>query len=420
MILFCIYFFFSPIIWSLIQVVGLFHRKIRRRLLSQGVIWRRAVETIDAKRGDKSVIILHAASAGEFEQLKPLLPKIDRSRFLIVQVFFSPTVFGKEYTSDIFDAVCYHPVDTPLAAFHFFKRIRPKYYIITRHDIWPNHIFFARLFKIKTILINANMHKKSLRMHFLLKGINQWLFNQFDLILCGSKRLQSNLSLLVKSPDIVVTGDTRFEQVQMRKERNPGNHFPVDMEHTRNIILGSIISSDFGVLMKGLQTAYPVDSLRRKNIRCIIVPHEVDNRILTNLEHLLQQSGLKSVRYSTMESLSGIDAVIVDRVGILAELYAYAELAYVGAGFGSGVHNVLEPAVYGCAISFGPNYHILDEAISLAEQDIATVIRNSRDFTQFCTLFEKPGCLRKIRERTRNFAESHKNASENIINEIFS
>ena len=116
-----------------------------------------AYKHINKNKGNKELIIFHAASAGEFEQLKPILSKVNRDKYYILQTFFSPTVYNAEHQNSLFDSCCYHPFDLPFSALIFFYHFKPKKYIITRHDLWPHHIIISNLLQIQSILINANL-----------------------------------------------------------------------------------------------------------------------------------------------------------------------------------------------------------------------------------------------------------------------
>ena len=224
MFFYLIYLVISPWIWILLHTVGWLNPKIRLHLIQQYPILFRAAKSI--KINKKTVVIFHAASAGEFEQLKPILRKMDRNKYLLVQSFFSPTIYNKESDSPLFDICCYHPFDFPWSAWIFFKMINPEYYIITRHDIWPNHVLVAKQLKINVILINANLHNNSYRLKPISKNANRWIFSKFDKILTGSDRLKENLKILAPENKIHVTGDTRFDQVLERKNLNSSQLLP--------------------------------------------------------------------------------------------------------------------------------------------------------------------------------------------------
>ena len=341
-------------------------------------------------------------------------------KYFIIQSFFSPTIYDKEKNTPLADATCYHPFDFFWSALIFLKSINPDYYIITRHDIWPTHIFFANLQKIKTILINANLHDNSTRLKFGMIYFNRWLFSKFDKILTGSEQLKNNLKLLANSEKIIITGDSRFDRVNNRMQETTLNYFSEEIRNTKNILLGSILSSDIESISNGINKFYPDgdNTLNEKKHRLIIVPHEVDETTLAQIENQFMKLNLHFVRYSQMENELP-HTILIDKIGILADLYGYAELAYVGGGFGAGVHSVIEPAVYGCAVSFGPNIGILDEAVEMYEKGIGIMVKSGDDFHHFLNLLNKEEKLTRIQINTKQFVKKKMYSAQTILNELF-
>ena len=416
-----LYWLLSPILWILLPVFAIFTPKLRHHWANQKSTWHLAGERKKENGAGKQVVLFHAASTGEFEQLKPILKKVNRSRYFILLTFFSPTIFNIEKNTPLADAVCYHPFDFPWSALLFFRKFDIHHYIITRNDIWPTHLFIAKQLGINTILINANLyrerHYNSRFMIFFLKQI----FDNFNLILTGSERLQSNLLNLVSQKKILVTGDSRLDRLLELKSENNSPLLPECFASSHTLILGSIIPSDFPVIFEGFKEYYPNgnQSLEQKDHRIIIVPHEINKSELNIIENKLSELGLSWAYYSEKEKLKESQVVIINKIGILANLYKYSDLAYVGAGFGAGVHSVIEPAVYKNVVSFGPNYQIVDMAVSLVEDELASVINNSEDFVQFLTLLSNPDNLEKYKGKMAHFISEQKLASDAIIKAIF-
>ena len=209
MILLLLYWLFSPILWFIIILSSFFNPKIRHHWLNEKKTWLSAQKI--CTKNNKIIVLFHASSKGEFEQLKPILKKIDREKFFILQTFFSPTIYRIEKNTPLADAICYHPFDFFWNAIFFFRLINTQYYITTRNDIWPTHLFIAKWMKISTILINANVYKESHYKSYFLKNFYKIILQKFDLILTGSNRLQKKLIHLVPEYKIHVTGDSRLD-----------------------------------------------------------------------------------------------------------------------------------------------------------------------------------------------------------------
>ena len=422
MFLLSLYWLLSPVLWILLPVFAIFNPKIRHHWLHERSSWKEALIRRQEIGDRRKAVLFHAASAGEFEQIKPILNKMDRESYFILLTFFSPTIYLKEKDTSLADAVCYHPFDFPWSAWFFFRKMEIQYYIITRNDIWPTHLYFAKKMGISTALINANIYRDSHYKSRVLQGIIKQILVNFDLICTGSERLKNNLLQLVPSEKVKVTGDSRLDQVLARKTNSTSNQLPNTFRKSKTLLLGSIIPSDFPVIFSGIKQYYSQgqQSLAEKNQRMIIVPHEVGSAALEEIENQLNRIGIKAVHYSKCEDLEEYRVVIVDMVGILAELYAYSDIAYVGAGFGAGVHSVLEPAVYSNHIGFGPNYQIVDMAVTLTEMGLSQVINNGDDFNGFLTLLEKKEELSNIQGMMEEFINNQNPAAELIIENIFS
>ncbi|MBI64923.1 MAG: hypothetical protein CMG64_01330 [Candidatus Marinimicrobia bacterium] len=367
MFLYFLYLFFSPVLFIITVFLSFFNIKLRKNLLN--FIKTLSIFLSVKFNSDKQILLFHAASSGEFEQLKPILKSINRDQYYIVQSFTSPTIFEQEQNNHIFDVACYHPFDFILFSYLFFKAIKPKKYIITRHDIWPGHIVLASIMKIECILINVNIHKNSIWVHPLIRPLSNYIFNKFHIILAPSNRIKNFISNQLNiSSKIIVTGDSRFNQIIERSHKNKKlNLLPEKIKDYNNVLFGSIDSSDQKIIFQSLNN---FDFKKRK---IIIVPHETDSDTIFSIQKELTNLSLNFILFSELKNqdLYFYNVIIVDVVGILADLYQYANSAYVGGGFVRGVHSVIEPAIYNCQISFGPNYEILDEAKTMINENLA-------------------------------------------------
>ncbi|MBC8312020.1 MAG: hypothetical protein H8E72_06910 [Candidatus Marinimicrobia bacterium] len=416
MFIFLCYIILSPIILGLILCSSLFNAKIRTHLWEGRKSIKSAKSKITRSANDKEIILFHAASAGEFEQLKPILKEIDRAKYFVLLTFFSTTIFEKENNTILADAICYHPFDLPWSAISFFIKLKPEKYIITRHDLWPFHVYFARLFGIKTVFINANLYPNSGRFYFGLTSFNRWLFHQFDLILTGSENLKKTILSLAPKSNVKVTGDSRFDQVIQRSENSKKDLLPSIFENIQNIILGSTVDSDLPILS---QTLDALDNNFFEEVYLIIVPHEIGDNNLLPLERLLSEKGLSHQRLSEFDEVNPPQVLIVNRVGILADLYAYGKIAYIGAGFSTGVHSVIEPAVHKCVVTYGPRVDILDEAIEMTHEEAGIMIHNGSELASIFEKIQHPAEIEELGNRAYQFVIEKENASTRIINEIF-
>ena len=274
---------------------------------------------------------------------------------------------------------------------------------------------------VHTVLINANLYRKHHYTLWLYRSLFRQVLNQFNLILTSSERLKNNLLNVISAHKIQVSGDSRLDRVLERKAENSNSLLPITYNESRTLILGSIIPSDYSYIFDGLEKNYPngQQSLEQKDHRIIIVPHEIDNSHLLLIKRKLNKFRFDWAYYSEKEKLQNSRVVIINTVGILADLYAFSDVAIVGAGFGAGVHSVIEPAVYENAVSFGPNYHIVDMAVSLVDNNLASIIHSTDDFVQFLSLLENEQSLKEAHAGMNRFISSQPMAAEHIKQAIF-
>ena len=416
-----IYKTLTSILWLFIPVLSFFNKKIFSRIKNERLQYKIALSKIYGN--SKKVIWIHAASGGEFEQVVPVLEAINRDKYFVLLSFMSPTIYNIQKNSNLADATVYHPLDFFWKAIKFIKDFNPSFYILNRHDIWPNHIQTAKKMGVKIVIINMNLHFRSLRFHWLFKNFNKQIFSNFDKIFTGTQRLKSATSRLVNHDKIEITGDTRYNRVKNRKLKAKQDLLPHKFKTTKNIILGSIIESDYDTAFAGLHKKYPNgdSDLITQNIGLIITPHETDKSTISELKKTLTNLKINHSLYSEIKDNPNKgchNAIIIDTVGILADLYQYGRLSYVGAGFGAGVHNVLEPAVYGCLVSFGPNIFILDEAIDLYEKGMGKMVHHMDDFADYLNLIDSEEKYNETKLKLEAFVEKRTCDIEKMLQDI--
>ena len=421
MVTYLFYFFLSPLIWILLIFISPFFPKIRKHLYNQKSTWILANYKIKNNAKGKTVILFHAASSGEYEQLVPILKIINRNKYFIILSFFSPTIYELEKDNPLAEHVVYLPFDFPWSIKNFYKLVSPSYHITTRHDIWPNLLTISNNMGIKNILINANLYNDSIRKYWFFIRFNKYIFSKFDKIMTGSNRIKENFKDFFDIKNITITGDSRFDQVLNRKLNNQKTQLPSSFNNSNIIIFGSILPSDYNIIFKAINSYYNEGNktLIKKNHKLIFVPHE-NNRIeITYLLKMLKKYNFNPSLYTDNLQNIASNTLIVNVIGKLADLYNYSKISYIGGGFSNGVHSVIEPAIYGNAISYGPNYSILDEAVSLYKNNISYLVKNDLDLKHFFKLLDDKKKLNIIKDKTINFVKDRTGASEKIVYEIF-
>ena len=374
MLLFIIYYLTSPIIFILLLIISPFNKKIKKALLQQ----QKSIQKIKPNlETHKKKIIIHAASAGEYEQIKPLLKIIDRNAYFIILTCMSPTIYQSIKADELSDVFCYHLFDFPWNAKKFFKTTSPLIYLTTRHDIWPTHLYIAKKMNIKTIIINANLYQNSKRLKWYSKNFTKYIFNLFDLITVPSKSIKTIFNNKLQINDTHIIPDTRFEQVTHRKKESNG--IPeLELIGKNNIIFGSIGWKDLEIISSILEKSIDFHNLISS---LIIVPHEVEPKLIKKIESICKKSKLFNnvIKLSNFKKKSNYQTIIIDKVGILPELYKYSKIAYIGGGFENGAHSTIEPLIYNNIVCYGPNIDILDEAKEMSEKGCGFIVNNAKE-----------------------------------------
>ncbi len=329
---------------------------------------------------------VHAASMGECEQAKPILRELGERfpEYVRVLTIFSPSAY-RHLARQNFPAevLCYLPFDSLRQVNKFYNLVQPRAGIVIRHDYWPNFMWQAQRRNIFLILADANVsaNAKSFRHKPLVRHFNREILSHFDVIAAVSPSAADNLQPLLRYPErLCILGDTRFEQVLYRvQSAAPRNLLPHSWRGKEILLVaGSTWPSDEEVIIP----AFAAVQRKHEALGMILVPHEPTAVHLQNAEQLLQQCGLASVRLSLAQAANDANVLLVDRIGVLAELYGAGNIAFVGGGFGPGVHSVLEAAAHGVPVLFGPRHNNSTEAMEMARMGIGKIIRNEKDGEQ--------------------------------------
>lgn len=316
-------------------------------------------------------IWFHFASLGEFEQGRPVLEeiKLNYPNVSIIITFFSPSGYEIRKNYELADNVFYLPLDTRNTAKEFISIIKPSIAVFTKYEYWYHYFEQLKnqgipLFIVSGLFRNdqtffkwyGGLHRKMLRMvsHF---------FVQNEL----SETLLASLGLI----NVTVTGDTRFDRVVKNSQQTSQIKEVATFSKEQKIfIAGSTWPAD-EVLLSSLAKNNP-------DWKFIIAPHEVNPEHIQQVENLF--SG--SVKFSDLKSVSDAQVLIIDNIGMLSSLYQYGDIAYIGGGFGVGIHNTQEAAAFSLPVIFGPNYHKFQEAKDLIELEAAFSIRTNEDLSK--------------------------------------
>lgn len=310
---------------------------------------------------------VHCASLGEFEMARPIMEqlKFQDSRLRIVLTFFSPSGYEVRKDYEVADYVFYLPIDTPSNSKRFVAVIKPSKVIFVKYDLWFHHLNEAKTHGANLMLISAQFRPS--QQYFKFYGIvARKALNLFDRIFLVDKNSEILLHQ-IEVKNAVVCGDTRYDRVmEIAKSAEPIPAIETFKGSSKLIVCGSTWPEDEKLLMTCVKTF--------SNTKWVVVPHEVGDANIQRLENLFPGS----VRLSGFEN-SGANIILVDSIGLLNKLYRYADVAYVGGGFRTGLHNVLEATAFGTPTVFGPDYSRFPDAGAMADRNLAFSIQNEEE-----------------------------------------
>ncbi len=393
----------------LVRLAGWFgNTKAKQLARGQKNVWSQIKTKLQP--GERRIWI-HCASVGEFEQGRPLMEEI-RDKFpqyKIVVTFFSPS--GYELRKDYAGAnyVFYLPYDTRRNAKRFIWEINPEKIYFIKYEFWRNYLHSIKQQQISLYLVSAYFRPDQI----FFKWYGGWYrkqlkaFTHFFVQNDRSRELLTQIGI----QRVTVTGDTRFDRVCRIADQ--ARVIP-DVESFVNgyacIIAGSTWPADEKLLVQYADT-------KNRNVKWIFAPHEIhENRI----DRLMSSFKMNAVRYSRLSEVNPVDCqvLVIDNIGMLASLYRYGTIAYIGGGFGDGIHNTLEAAVYGIPVLFGPAYKEFGEAVDMTEQGAAFSVKNYTELArQLDLLLDHPDKLKQAGNIAGAYVASGRGATEKVLQE---
>ncbi len=365
---------------QLLKLLALFSPKIK--LFVEGR--KEVFSTLKSKisPSDKT-IWFHAASLGEYEQGLPVMEaiKIKFPNHKIALTFFSPSGFEVRKNNTVADVTVYLPLDTQKNASEFLKLVHPEMVFFIKYEYWPNYLNELQKLNIKTYLISGIFRAN--QMFFKWHGgFYRAALKAFDYFFVqneSSKKLLQSIGF----NNVKISGDTRFDRVVSILERDNSLDFIEQFKRdsstafgmTKLVVIGSSWPKDEALLANFINNV-------NDNVKFIIAPHNIKVEQIQALKNSISK---KTVLFSEKENknLANYDVFIIDTIGILTKIYSYADIAYVGGGFGNpGVHNILEPATFGVPIIIGPNYSHFAEATALVNMEGCISISNQKELNE--------------------------------------
>ena len=408
-----------PLLYAALRFAGLFNKKIRTGILGRKRVYEELILNATSINKNKKLIWFHSSSLGEFEQAKPIIEKLKQEKDVNVLItFFSPSGYENSIKYPFADLIAYIPFDTKANAEKFIAITNPTLAVIMRYDVWPNMIESLKNKNIPIFLVDATLRSNSPRKLPLIKSFHKILFGHLTKILTVSEADANEFKTFgITNNNVCAVGDTRFDRVYHRslqaKEKRLISYNV--LKNKKVFVAGSTWEQDEEVIFPALLKLAEVD----KNILMIIAPHEPTLLHLEKIENEFAGK-LKTIRFSHLNNYSDERLIIVDSIGILLTLYTYADVAYVGGSFKQNIHNVLEAAVYGTPVLFGPKIENSQEAVKLVGVGGGIIIKNKRQaYKNLRRLFIDYSYRNSVGKISSMYVQSNVGATEKILSEIY-
>ncbi|MCF6241483.1 MAG: 3-deoxy-D-manno-octulosonic acid transferase [Bacteroidales bacterium] len=396
----------------LLIVVSPFNSKAKLWINGRKKLLLRISEKLSTESNEKRIWV-HVASLGEFEQGRPIIEHIKKSRpeYIIILTFFSPSGYEIRKNYEYADYVFYLPEDTARNAKIFINILQPEMALFIKYEYWYNHLMYLKKKKIPVYMVSAVFRKN----HIFFKWYGFWYrkmlntINYFFVQNETSKQLLNKLGYI----NVRVGGDTRFDRVVEIAKK--ASNYPV-IENFKGdakiLIAGSTWKEDEEILIDYINNS------KNKGWKYIIAPHEIQESNIKRIESALQKSTFKYSDAKTV-NLDEKEVLIINNVGMLSSIYQYGDIAYIGGGFNTGIHNILEPATFGLPVIFGPDYEDFQEAHELIRMGGAYTIKNNKNFADIINELITNNLIKKKGGICKNYIEQNKGATIKIVDWIF-
>jgi len=359
------------------------------------------------------IIWVHCPSLGEFEQGRPLIESIKKQypKYKILLTFYSPSGYEVRKDYPLADFVCYLPLDSKKNADRFVKMVKPAFTFFVKYDFWPNYLRALQEANHKHYVISAIFRSEQ----YFFKKYGAWMLDYLKNVSHFFVQNEDSKYMLLSEgvKAVTKTGDTRFDRVLSIVE--DCKELPI-VENFKGESPLFIAGSTWP---QGEEMLVELIKHYGDRFKYIIAPHEIHE---TQIEKLVNQIDLNCLRYSQADAQSAQTAqvLIIDNIGLLSSLYAYGDVAYIGGGFGKGIHNTLEAATFGMPIFIGPNHEKFQEALELKSKGVAIEVSSAQSMIAYCDrLFTHRDKWDELKAKSTSYVQNQAGATQKIINHVF-
>ncbi len=403
-----------PVIWFLFNISAIFNSKIR-----QGRSGRKNQKFPVFSKGQK-VVIIHSSSLGEYQQALPLVDEFLKLGYKIILTFFSPSGFINAKIQNDNVIKLYLPIDSYWNIKKFIESINPEILVLMRYDLWLNLLFICDKKKIEIVLANARFDENDKFWDFLIsRSFKKSLYGYVKKIFVIDDQDESSYKKLLPSAAVIKVGDSKFERVyEASKKIIKEDVLPDTVVGNKKIfVIGSSWKQDEDVILPVINKIVKFE----KDLLTILVPHEPKETKIKKIESNIENNynNLSFIRYSDINNYSGQNLIIIDCIGKLLNLYSIAYISYVGGGFKSGLHNVLEPAIFNIPVLFNNQVKNSDEDEMMIKYGCGIIINNKSQFYKVIRKLLQDEKLRiEIGEKCKDLFKETLGTAKKIIENI--
>lgn len=411
-----------PLLYASVTIISVFNKKLRKSIRVRSDISKH----IDKNRINLNpysiTVLFHCSSMGEYKQILPIVKKLNDSRrgeYNIVLSLYSPSAYENiDKNNPMFNLITYTPFDFYFETKKFINTINPDIVLISKHDVWPNFLWELKKRSVPVYLINGLFADDTKMDKWYAEFFFRSIFSNLSgVITINEKHRQRFLKIFPYPEKIHVSGDTRYDAVLFESESSLGIDYFESLTENEHVF---IAGSSWPTGERHIINCWVKIKKKFNDALLIVVPHEIGADHIYKLESMCQEKNLKSLSFSEMtgkEKLMEYDVIIIDKIGLLTKIYRYGKIAYVGGGFSkNGLHSVLEPAVYGLPVVFGPNLDKSPEAQEMNQLSCGMIFNDETELYNIIdSLWSDKKLYEKVSELSSGYIKDNSGATEKIL-----
>ena len=414
--------FLIPTFWLLSHFSGLFNSKIRRGISGRRETFKILKNYLSNFRKGRKSIIVHSSSLGEYQQSIPIVEELHKLKYNIIFSFFSPSGYDNSKIPYQDSVKVYLPFDSVFKVKKFLDIINPEFIVFIRYDLWFNFLYESKKRNIKTVLANARFDEKDIFWKLpITRSFKKSLYSMVSKMFVIDEKDEMNYKKVLSknNSEIIRVGDSKFERVYQASRKN--ENAPVVNENIlkdkKVFVIGSSWKDDEEIVLPVVNKALEFD----KDLFTFLVPHEPKETKIVIIEKKIKDKykNLKSLRFSKISQYNDENLIIVDCIGKLINLYSLAYMSYVGGGFRTGLHNVLEPAVFNVPVFFANEVKNSDEDELLIKSGGGFLVKDQKQFyKKFREILNDPALKENIGMKCKAVFENTLGTTKKIVKNI--